>query len=73
MNVEFFELLYLAVLVAGTGIMQVVGIVLALKAWLVTQAPAPSLGVRESLLSGNDHDDEEVYSRQNRAQSSCEV
>jgi hypothetical protein len=73
MDVEFFGLLYLALLIVGTGAMQVVGIVLALKAWLVTQAPAPSLGVRESLLSANDEDDSEVRGGQQRARSTCEV
>lgn len=73
MDVEFFGLLYLAVLVCGTGAMQVAGIVLAIKAWLTTQTPAPSLGVRQSLLSPNDHDDEQVYSRDQGACSTSEV
>ena len=38
-------------LVGGTGVMQVVGIVLALRQWLDRQAGRPDLGVRASLLA----------------------
>lgn len=73
MDVAFFGQVYVAVLVAGTGIMQVVGIVLALRQWLDRQAGRPDLGVRASLLAPDSHDNGEVPGGEQGSRRSCNV
>ena len=73
MDVEFFGIVYVTVLICGTGVMQIVGIVLAIKTWLIEEEPTPSLGVRESLLSPNDDDNEQMHGRQHSSSNTCEV
>ena len=73
MNVDFFGLLYVAVLISGTGVMQVVGIVLAIRTWIDRQKPAPELGFRESLLLSNDSDNDQMNSGHQSTSSRCNV
>lgn len=73
MNVDFFGLLYVAVLISGTGVMQVVGIVLAIKTWMNRRTLVPELGVRESLLLSNDSDDNQMNSGHQSTSSRCDV
>lgn len=73
MNLDLFGAIYIAVLVGGTGLMQVVGIVIAIRQWLDRQPGRPDLGVRASLLSPDNHHNDEVHDGQQSSGRSCNV